>query len=629
MCGFVGVFHTQGDAVSHSVIEAMNARLVHRGPDGEGIFLDSNFALGHRRLSVLDLSEAGSQPMINQRGDLVIAYNGEVYNYLPLRRELEAKGYRFQSQTDTEVILHGFDEYGIEFAQRLNGMFAFAIWNKRSRTVYLARDRYGIKPLYFWYDQKTLIFASEIKAILQHPLVSVRLNPNAVNEYFTFQNLFNYDTFFQNIFLMPAANFYWLNQSEQKLQRHCYWDYDFTRHQNGMTFDEAGEETARLLKQAVERQLVSDVPLGSYLSGGMDSSSLVALASSNIPSLPTFTCGYHMHGVDGKEAAYDERREAEVTANALLTEHYEQVISPMDITRSLPKVIHALEELRVGMSYSNYYISRLASKFVKVCLSGNGGDELYAGYPWRYYRVFRCLDREDFFKEYYAYWQRLIPDEDKSTLFTPEFWGQVHERDTYEIFRKVFTFNDKLRYDTPEDHIANSLYFESKTFLQALFLVGDRLSMVNSLEERFPFMDNDLVDWAQQIPIRYKLRNLEDMKRIDENELRKVRKYYIEYDDGKNILRQAMERFIPSEVSRRKKQGFSSPDETWFRGRSLNYLKETLLCERPAYRDYLNQDYVRRIIEDHASGKQNYRLRLWSFLCFEWWCRIFLEKEAV
>lgn len=629
MCGFAGIFNVNGNPVPSRVLETMSRNLAHRGPDGDGLYVDESLGFAHRRLAILDLSRSGNQPMSNSRDDLVVVYNGEIYNFKTLRKDLQKKGYSFRSQTDTEVLLHGYDEYGIDFVNQCNGMFAFALWDKKKRTLFLCRDRYGIKPLYVWNDGNTVIFASEIKAILKHPEVRVSLHPDALNEYFTFQNLFRYHTFFKGIHLVPAANYLWIQQGEGVFNRHCYWDFDFTNRDSSMSFQDACNESTRLLEQAVNRQLISDVPLGSYLSGGMDSSSIAALASRDIEGLPTFTCGFHMHGVIGNESVYDERRDAELTANALLSEHYEQVISPMDITRSLPRVIHAMEELRVGMSYPNYYISRLASKFVRVCLSGNGGDELYAGYPWRYYRVFRCLNKEEFFREYYQYWQRLIPDTEKQFLFTPTIWNQVKDYDTFDVLRKVFTFNDQLKYETPEDHIANSLYFESKTFLQALFLVGDRLSMANSLEERFPFMDNDLVDWAQKIPIRYKLANLENMKTIDENELQKVRKYYSQYDDGKNVLRHAMHSIIPRAVRERKKQGFSSPDESWFRGQSLDYVKDTLLGERPAYRDYIQKRYVEKIIHEHASGQHNHRLRIWSFLCFEWWCRIFLENHSV
>jgi len=417
-----------------------------------------------------------------------------------------------------------------------------------------------------------------------------------------------------------------IDERERDLKRRTWWDYNFTDRQEHLTMHEAEEETLRLFKQAVTRQLISDVPVGSYLSGGMDSGAVVSVAAAETPRLPTFTCGFHMHTVSGVEAEYDERRDAEYLANHLKTEHYEQVVSSGDLPWALPRVVWHLEDLRVGMSYPNYYISRLASKFVKVCLSGAGGDELYGGYPWRYYRVFRSVSRDDYFRQYYAFWQRLVPDEEKEHLFTSNLWRKVKDRDTFRPFYRVFTFNDRLRYEHPEEHIANAMYFEIKTFLAALFIVGDKLSMANSLEERIPFLDNDLVDFAQRIPIRLKLGNLEEMKSIDENELRKLR-HYQSFQEGKNVLRRAMSRIIPQQVLNRRKQGFSAPDESWYRGENVSYLKEVLLNKRAAYRDFIRPKFVEKTVAEHCEQRKNKRLLLWSLLCFEHWCRIFLDGQ--
>ena len=393
-----------------------------------------------------------------------------------------------------------------------------------------------------------------------------------------------------------------------------------------MSMEEAQEETLRLFRQAVVRQLISDVPVGSYLSGGMDSGSIVAVASSHIPRLATFTCGFDLSSVTGNEANFDERREAELISCNFKTQHYQQIVNASDISWALPKLVWHLEDLRLGMSYPNFYVARLASKFVKVCLSGAGGDELYAGYPWRYYRVLGAIGRDDYLRQYYEFWQRLVSDKDKTLLFAESIWQQVSDRDTFRTFSRVFTFDERLRYDSPEEHIANSLYFEIKTFLSGLFIVQDKLSMANSLEERVPFLDNDLVEFAQRVPVRYKLANLEKIKRLDENETRKHRRFQ-QFDDGKNVLRTAMASLLPQEILRRRKQGFSAPDESWYRGEALDYVQEVLLNKRAAYRDFLNPHFVARIVEDHRSGKRNYRLLLWSFLCFEWWCRIFLDGK--
>jgi asparagine synthase (glutamine-hydrolysing) len=281
------------------------------------------------------------------------------------------------------------------------------------------------------------------------------------------------------------------------------------------------------------------------------------------------------------------------------------------------------------MSYPNYYISRLASKFVKVCLQGTGGDELFGGYPWRYYRIFKSLSQKDFFDQYYSFWQRLVPEQHKSQLFTEPVRKQVNTKEPREIFEKVFLFNEKLQYDTPEQHINNSLYFEIKTFLPGLLLVGDKLSMAHGLEERFPFLDNELVNFAQKVPVKYKLGNLETMKKIDENEFRDKKSLYTEYDDGKNVLRRAMESILPEKIVNRKKQGFSAPDESWYRGENADYMKNLLLNKKTVSSEFINPKYIELVIDEHINKKINHRLLLWSFMNFEWWCRIFLNGERV
>lgn len=628
MCGIAGIYRPGGEPIPHRILKAMTDSIAHRGPDGEGHFVDRNVALGHRRLAILDLTPAGHQPMASPDGAVVLSYNGEIYNHLTLRLELEAMGYRFRSRTDTEVLLHGYRAWGLDVVNRLNGMFAFAIWDARTDTLHLVRDRYGIKPLYYWYDGREIVFASEIRALLVHPRIQTELDYQALHEYFTFQNLFQYHTLFKGIALMPAANIVSVSR-DGNLTRSCYWDFDFTKRDDKLSFEEACDETLRLFKQSVTRHMMADVPVGSYLSGGMDSGSIVAVASKETSRLATFTAGFELSSVEGVEKTFDERKAAEMVANRFKTEHYEQVINSGDIGWVLPRVVWYLEDLRLGMSYPNYYITRLASKFVKVCLSGAGGDEIYGGYPWRYYRVTRAMDQEEYFKEYYAFWQRLVPDADKPALFTDDVCRRVETCDSFETFRRVFTFNDDLQYATMEDHVANSLYFESKTFLAGLFIVGDKLSMANSLEERFPFMDNELVDLAQRIPITYKLGGLGRLTQIDEDEFDKFKKFYRDYDDGKAVLRQAMSRILPPEITSRRKQGFSSPEESWYRGENANYVREILLSPRAASRDFIRGDFIEKVVREHTEQRINHRLQIWSLLCFEWWCRIFLDRQAI
>lgn len=629
MCGLAGIFNIDGSPVSIETLKSMSRMVKHRGPDSEGIYCKDQIGLAHQRLSILDLSEKGNQPMMSGDGNWAIVFNGCIYNYMELKQELRVQGHGFVSKTDTEVIAEGLARYGPEFIERLNGMFAIAAWNKKEQTLYLMRDRYGIKPLYYWFNGKSIVFGSEIKSILQHPAYQIGVNLEALNEYFTFQNLFRYHTLFEGITQVPPANLIKINSQSTNVRHHSWWDFDFTVPDESMTMEDAVSETERLMEAAVTRQMVADVPVGAYLSGGMDSGSITAIASGKVKRLSTFTCGFDMSSVTGVEANYDERRDAELMANQFKTEHYEQVINAGDLAWSLPRVVWHLEDLRVGMSYPNYYVSRLASKFVKVCLQGTGGDELFGGYPWRYYHVFKSLDQKQFFEQYYGFWQRLVPDEQKSQLFTEKVQNNLSGESPREVFERVFTFNDKLRYDTPEEHIQNSLYFEIKTFLPGLFMVGDKLSMANGLEERFPFMDNDLVDFAQKVPIRHKLGNLEQLKKLDENTWGMKRRQYNEFGDGKNVLRKAMSDFLPQEITNRKKQGFSAPDESWYRGENADYVRNLLLNGTMASADYIDPKYIHRIVDEHINKRINHRLLIWSFMNFEWWCRIFLNNYKI
>lgn len=624
MCGIAGIFNIDQSTASLSILKAMASSIEHRGPDGEGYFCKENIGLAHKRLAILDISEKGTQPMTSKDGRWTIVFNGCIYNYLELKQELMSLGHTFVSTTDTEVIVEGISRYGVDYFQRFNGMFAIAAWDDREKKLYLSRDRFGVKPLYFYLDNNKLLFASEIKAILKHPEFRVNVNYSALNQYFTFQNVFTYDTLFQGVEMLPPANTVCIDVNTKHIDHQSWWDYDFTSPDESISFEEAKEETKRLFEQAVTRQMIADVPVGSYLSGGMDSGSITAIASKKVPRLTTFTCGFDMSEVTGVEMNYDERRDAELMANAFKTEHYEQIMNAGDLRWSLSDLVYHLEDLRVGMSYPNYYISRLASKFTKVCLQGTGGDELFGGYPWRYYRVFDSLNQQQFFDQYYGFWQRLVPDDQRTSLFQEKVNQQIDFNEPRKIFERVFTFNDHLKYDKPEDHIANSLYFEIKTFLPGLLLVGDKLAMAHGLEERFPFLDNDLVEFAQKIPIKHKLGNLnKEIERIDEN-VGKKKNAYRSYDDGKNVLRKAMTEFLPERIVNRKKQGFSAPDESWYRGENAQYVKDLLLNTQNASTEFIDPKFIERTIEEHMNQNINHRLLIWSLMNFEMWCKKFL-----
>ena len=356
--------------------------------------------------------------MMDADGRYVLVYNGELYNFRELRTELESRGRRFQTRSDTEVVLQSFAEWGGACLDRFNGMFAFAIWDTVERTLFLARDRFGIKPLYYTVVGRTLLFGSEIKALLAHPATKVRVCGPVLQEYFTFQNVFSGRTLFEGILPLEPGHFMRISAGMTSVPEPVqYWDFDLSTDE---TLDEETciEEVGRLFEQAVQRQLVSDVPVGSYLSGGIDSGSITSIAARNIDQLHSFTCGFDMSSATGLELSCDERRQAEFLANLNKTNHYEVVLKAGDMERAIRPLVWHLEDLRVGQSYPNFYAALLSSHFVKVVLSGTGGDELFAGYPWRYYTAANDNATPDqYLNKYYAYWQRLISDEMKSSFF--------------------------------------------------------------------------------------------------------------------------------------------------------------------------------------------------------------------
>lgn len=626
MCGingFVGPGTGKNDP--QSILNSMNDAIRHRGPDGEGVFLDQHAGLGHVRLAILDLSPAGSQPMKSACGQYIIAYNGEVYNYNQIKKELEAKSYRFQSHTDTEVILNAFIEWGTDCLHRLNGMFAFAILDLNEKRIFIARDRYGIKPLYYCIADNQLIFSSEQKGILRHPSVKVELDKEGLFEYFTFQNIFTDKTLLKDIRLFPSGSYavIEIDKPVASLKPLIYWDFHFE--DNDAPFDdrEYEEEVDRLFKNAVKRQLVADVEIGAYLSGGMDSGSITALAARQFPYLKTFTCGFDLHSASGLELGFDERERSEFMSYLFKTEHYEMVLKSGDMERVMPKFSWHIEEPRVGQSYPNYYVAQLASRFVKVALSGAGGDELFGGYPWRYYRALVNDSFDDYIDKYYAFWQRLIPNELIRKVFDP-IWHDVKHVWTRDLFRDVF-LNHKNELSCPEDYVNHSLYFEAKTFLHGLLVIEDKISMAHGLEVRVPFLDNDLVDFAQTIPVRLKLRRLNEILRINENEpASKQHKHFHKTKDGKLILREVMRRYIPNEITNAVKKGFSAPDASWFRGDSIEYVKDLLLNPKANVYSYLEYKEIEKILYQHFDGKRNRRLLIWSLINFEWWCRQYL-----
>ncbi|MDC1118108.1 asparagine synthase (glutamine-hydrolyzing) [Alphaproteobacteria bacterium] len=622
MCGIAGYLNLDGAPASSEIIKKMTNAIVHRGPDGFGHWDDGSIALGHRRLAIIDLTEHARQPMQTLDGRFTITYNGEIYNFRDLRIQLESRGQQFHSHSDTEVLLNGFAEWGVGILERLNGMFAFAIWDKKDRNLIIARDRHGVKPVYTAKIGNTFAFGSEIKAILKHPSVSAEMDKEGLIEYFTFQNFFTDRTLFSDVNLLPAGTYMTVNDQGSKITR--YWDYSFEEPVNPRSDEQYLEELDHLFRQAVTRQLISDVDVGSYLSGGMDSGSITAVAAKQLSYMRTFTCGFDLSSASGIEVSFDEREAAERMSYLFKTEHYEMVLKSGDMERAMPRLAHHLEEPRVGQSYPNFYVAQLASKFNKVVLAGTGGDELFGGYPWRYYRAVVNNDFEHYIDKYYAYWQRLIPNRDIQKVFAP-IWDDVKHVSTRDIFRDVFASHaDTLT--RPEDYINHSLYFEAKTFLHGLFVVEDKLSMAHSLETRVPFMDNDLVDFAMNLPTRLKLGKLGEVVKLDENEAgQKTAKYFQKTNDGKLLLRKMMERILPKEVTEREKQGFSAPDASWFKGESIDYVKDTLFDDGAAIYRHLDKSVVQGLVSEHLDGKQNRRLLIWSLLNVEHACTQFMN----
>ena len=614
MCGLAGMLGLDGEPADPGLLRRMGATLAHRGPDGEGQWCEGRIGLAHRRLAVIDLSPGGAQPMHAADGRHVLAFNGEIYNHRELRARLEGLGRTFRSRSDSEVLLQAWQEWGEEALPLLNGMFAFAMWDRTAGELILARDRYGIKPLYWAMVGRSFAFASEAKAILALPACPAQVDAEACLEYFTFQNIFTDRTLIEGVRLLPPGSLLRIRsgQTAPPAARR-WWNWDFQEPVGSPDPAELEEELDRLLRQAVKRQLVSDVDVGAYLSGGLDSGTITALASRDLPGMRSFTCGFDLSSASGMELAFDERARAERMSYRFGTELFEIVLKAGDMERCLPRLAWHLEEPRLGQSYPNFLVASLASRFGKVVLSGTGGDEIFGGYPWRYYRTAESTSFESYIDNYYLYWQRLIPNTAIKRVFAPA-WNRVSHVWTRDIFRDVLgDRGDGPR--RPEDYINLSLTFEARTFLHGLLVVEDKLSMAHGLETRIPFLDNDLVDFAMRLPARMKLAQLDrPAERTNENMVGKRHAHEARHRDGKLLLRQVMRRHLPPEISDGEKQGFSGPDGSWFKGESIEYVRRTILDRGSPIYQMLDHDAVGALVQEHLSGAVNRRLLIWSLL---------------
>src|SRR5215210_1263546 len=625
MCGIAGFLNVNGAPAAKPAVMRMARALAHRGPDGEGVWTEGAVAFGHRRLAIIDLSPAAAQPMTSADGRFVMTYNGEVYNFRELRSELEARGHRFRSTSDSEVVLEAFAQWGSAAIERFNGMFALVIWDRSERRLTLVRDRYGIKPLYHARKDSAFLFASEIKGLLAHGALAAEIDLEGLAEYFAFQNFLTDHTLFSSVSLLPPGTIMELGAGGHTQTRR-FWDFSFSDTESASAHDIV-ETLDRAFYTAVERQLVSDVPIGSYLSGGMDTGAITAIAARRFPNLCSFTVGFDLTSASGLELAFDERKPAERMSYLFGTEHYEMVLKAGDMERAMADLVWHMEEPRVGQSYPNFYAAKLASRFGKVVLSGAGGDELFAGYPWRYWRSVAGDTFEHYVDDYYRFWQRLLPDSAYEQVLAP-VWDSVRHVDRRAIFRSVFV-DPPAQLSRPQDYINHSLYFEAKTFLHGILIVEDKLSMAHGLETRVPFLDNDLVDLACRIPVRHKLGNLDQVVRQDENEPGpKPQRYYAKTRDGKLIMRPLMKRYVPDDIAEGVKQGFSAPDASWFRGESIEFVRRRLFAPDARVYDLLDRKAVQAMLNEHLNGIANRRLLIWSLLYLEEFMDCFLSAQG-
>lgn len=625
MCGIAGFFkHGGGDP---DALKRMTGLLAHRGPDSEGYFFDekNGVALGHRRLSIIDLSKDAHQPMSNEDETLWITYNGEIYNYRAIRDALLAKGHKFKSNSDTEVIIHAYEEWQEGCLEKLEGMFALAIWDEKKQRLFLARDRIGKKSLFYYRDDRRFAFASELQALLALEIPR-EVDLSAVHQYLTYQYIPAPKSAFKNIFKLPPASYLILENGEVKTQR--YWGIDFSRKILVVDEKELGSEVFEGLKKAVEKRLVSDVPLGAFLSGGVDSSVIVALMAGLMKEpVKTFSIGF-------EDDAYNELPYARQIAKLFKTDHKEFIVS-FDALNVLPKLVrHYGEPFADSSALPTYYLSKMASGHVKVALSGDGGDENFAGYD-RYYalklmqwfrympeavralflrmvsiggesdgksrmrRVERFIQGSLHPKNYeYLQWMSIFSRKDMECLYDDAMLNVLSEEVSEDYLIKLFKNTSAL------DPVEKAMEADIHSYLPFNLLVKvDIASMANSLEIRCPFLDHNLMEFAASIPAGYKLN-------------RNVKKY---------ILKKAFGGIIPDTIFERPKAGFGVPVCKWFRNDLKDYVSDILLSHRFIERGYFKQEAIKKLLSEHTSETKDQSFKLWSLLMLELWHREFID----
>jgi asparagine synthase (glutamine-hydrolysing) len=633
MCGICGVLSLDRDVPPRAVLDSMTAAITHRGPDETGSWIGEGIGLGHTRLKIIDLSSAAHQPMANEDGTLRIVFNGEIYNYRELRRKLAAGGHPFLSQSDTEVILHLYEETGDRCVEDLDGMFAFALWDGRARRLLLARDRFGKKPLYYYLDQRMLGFASEIKALLRHPAIPQEVNTAALPLYFLYGYVPTPETVYCRILSLPPGHTLTIAPEGGRTLRH-YWELAFGERDDQRDPEVASDRRVavrirELLTEAVRKRLVADVPIGAFLSGGIDSSIVVGLMSQLLREpVRTFSIGFE------GDPFFDETRYALEVSRHLRTDHTEFKVKPKAIELIETLVRQYDGPFGDSSAIPTYILAGLTRERSTVALNGDGGDELFAGYPrfaaatlaewipaglarWggrllslipeprNYWSPLRKAQR--FFRAAaipfygrYSKWISLFYD-DVELLLRPELLDKIGAIDRIAYFRDHL---DKVARYSPLNRL---LYLNIKTYLLDDLLVKmDRMTMAHGLETRSPFLDVALMEYTSRLPDRMRLR-------------RGITKY---------ILRRAFEDLLPRRVLTRGKMGFGVPLGAWFRGELRDYLRELLLAPDARIRDYLDQSYVAAIVDDHLARRLDHGHRLWAILTFEVWLRLGTSRAA-
>jgi asparagine synthase (glutamine-hydrolysing) len=619
MCGICGeLIFDAGATVDPVTLTAMRDRLMHRGPDDEGLFVsdDGRAGLGFRRLRIIDLSSAANQPLSNEDGSVRVAFNGEIYNYLDLRAGLVARGHRFRSQSDTEVLVHLYEEVGPRFVDEIDGMFAIALWDGRQRRLVLARDRTGKKPLFYYQDARRLVFGSEIKALFAHAAVPVEVDETQIPLYFTFGYVPHPSTFYRGIRQVGPATVVVVD-ADGRTESRRYWELNFPDHSDARAVDrsEALERVRQLVTDAVSRRRASDVPLGTLLSAGIDSTIVVGVLS-KLAGAPvrTFTIGFD------DAPAFDETAAARRIAEQFGTEHHEFRVRPSAVELVDRLIWHHDGPFGDSSAIPTFLVSELTRQHVTVVLTGDGGDDVFGGYLR--FRAALAADRIP---------KAMTPLLDAALTMLP---GAPHERHVLararrfsrfahlplpeRLMRWSSVFQDDLASLLPAGgpadtlaHVAGALEgSRHSSRLSQLLAVNfasylpddllvktDRCTMANSLEARCPLLDTALIEYAASLP--------DDLKVTGRR--------------GKAILRDAFADLIPRDIDRRPKTGFGVPLDAWFRGELREYVRDTLLPPSAASRRYLNQDAVKQLIDAHQQGQANAGHRLWTLVCFERW----------